>query len=132
MLIITFLLGGDKGKMEEFVNFCEDTIFEMQLASSISVEQSAEGEKGTEENEEEEEDDLSRFGLLVRTKYQTKDRLEYLNPHTPDRFTPSHARCAEKCGASLIRRKISTFLTLRRPTCQSWHIEVFFRSHGSA
>ena len=32
--------------MEEFVNFCEDTIFEMQLASSISVEQSAEGEKG--------------------------------------------------------------------------------------
>ena len=46
MLIITFLLGGDKGKMEEFVNFCEDTIFEMQLASSISVEQSAEGEKG--------------------------------------------------------------------------------------
>ena len=33
--------------MEEFVNFCEDTIFEMQLASSISVEQSAEGEKGS-------------------------------------------------------------------------------------
>ena len=46
MLIISFLSGGDKGKMEEFVNFCEDTIFEMQLASSISVEQSAEGEKG--------------------------------------------------------------------------------------
>ena len=25
-----------------------------------------------------------------------------------------------------------TFLTLTRPTCQSWHIKVFFRSHGSA
>ena len=24
------------------------------------------------------------------------------------------------------------FLTLRRPTCQSWHIKVFFSSHGSA
>ena len=23
-------------------------------------------------------------------------------------------------------------LTVRRPTCQSWHIQVFFSSHGSA
>lgn len=28
--------GGETGKMEAFVDFCEDTIFEMQLASSIS------------------------------------------------------------------------------------------------
>ena len=38
--------GGEKGKMEEFVNFCEDTIFEMQLAAEISEE--------TGENEDEE------------------------------------------------------------------------------
>ncbi|GIZ01914.1 hypothetical protein CEXT_680021 [Caerostris extrusa] len=30
--------GGDKGKLESFVNFCEDAIFEMQHASSISME----------------------------------------------------------------------------------------------
>ena len=27
---------------------------------------------------------------------------------------------------------MSSKLTLRRPTCQSWHIKVFFSSHGSA
>ena len=25
---------------------------------------------------------------------------------------------------------LSQVLTLRRPTCQSWHIRVFFSSHG--
>ncbi|GFU36155.1 ryanodine receptor [Trichonephila clavipes] len=30
--------GGDKGKLESFVNFCEDAIFEIQHASSISME----------------------------------------------------------------------------------------------
>lgn len=28
--------GGEKEKMELFVNFCEDTIFEMQLAAQMS------------------------------------------------------------------------------------------------
>ena len=27
------------------------------------------------------------------------------NPHAPDRFTPSRARCAEKCGSALTRRR---------------------------
>ena len=27
-----------------------------------------------------------------------------LNPHTPDRFTPSRARCAENCGAIYTHR----------------------------
>ena len=27
-----------------------------------------------------------------------------LNPHTLDRFTPSHARCAENCGSALTHR----------------------------
>ena len=37
--------------MEEFVNFCEDTIFEMQLAAAISE------ETGDDAKEDEEEDD---------------------------------------------------------------------------
>ena len=28
--------GGDQGKLEAFINFCEDTIFEMQHAAEIS------------------------------------------------------------------------------------------------
>lgn len=43
--------GGEKEKMEMFVNFCEDTIFEMQLAAQISGSNS--GEKCTEKEEEE-------------------------------------------------------------------------------
>ncbi|KFO32898.1 Ryanodine receptor 3 [Fukomys damarensis] len=45
--------GGEQEKMELFVNFCEDTIFEMQLASQISESDSAERpEEEGEENEE--------------------------------------------------------------------------------
>ncbi|XP_036448593.1 ryanodine receptor 3 [Colossoma macropomum] len=43
--------GGESEKMELFVNFCEDTIFEMQLASLIS-------EPDAVERSEEDEDDL--------------------------------------------------------------------------
>ncbi|XP_056620483.1 ryanodine receptor 3 [Triplophysa dalaica] len=43
--------GGESEKMELFVNFCEDTIFEMQLASQISEPDAAER---PEEDEEEE------------------------------------------------------------------------------
>lgn len=55
--------GGESEKMELFVNFCEDTIFEMQLASQISepdpVERSDEDEDESQsvvENQEEEEE----------------------------------------------------------------------------
>lgn len=51
--------GGESEKMEMFVNFCEDTIFEMQLASQISepdaIERPEEEEEEEEEAEEEEE-----------------------------------------------------------------------------
>ncbi|KAH0620577.1 hypothetical protein JD844_021198 [Phrynosoma platyrhinos] len=43
--------GGEQEKMELFVNFCEDTIFEMQLASQIS------GSDTPDRPEEEEEDE---------------------------------------------------------------------------
>uniref|UniRef100_A0A8B9HQ31 Ryanodine receptor 3 n=1 Tax=Astyanax mexicanus TaxID=7994 RepID=A0A8B9HQ31_ASTMX len=42
--------GGESEKMEMFVNFCEDTIFEMQLASQISEQDAA--ERPEEEEEE--------------------------------------------------------------------------------
>ncbi|XP_030634419.1 ryanodine receptor 3 [Chanos chanos] len=58
--------GGESEKMELFVNFCEDTIFEMQLASLISepdaVERPEEDEEDSqsvaEEPEEEEEENV--------------------------------------------------------------------------
>ncbi|XP_076604099.1 ryanodine receptor 3 isoform X6 [Chaetodon auriga] len=56
--------GGESEKMELFVNFCEDTIFEMQLASQISepdpVERPEEDEDDNQsvvESQEEEEED---------------------------------------------------------------------------
>ncbi|KAG7255682.1 hypothetical protein CRUP_009330, partial [Coryphaenoides rupestris] len=44
--------GGESEKMEMFVNFCEDTIFEMNIAASIS-EPEAEAEEEDDEEEEE-------------------------------------------------------------------------------
>eukprot|EP00063_Salmo_salar_P056129 XP_014030964.1 PREDICTED: ryanodine receptor 3-like isoform X6 [Salmo salar] len=56
--------GGESEKMELFVNFCEDTIFEMQLASQISepdsverLEEEEEDSQSVEEEEEEEEEE---------------------------------------------------------------------------
>ncbi|XP_062422699.1 ryanodine receptor 2 [Pungitius pungitius] len=46
--------GGEKEKMEMFVNFCEDTIFEMQLAAQISG--SDAGERRADEGEGRSED----------------------------------------------------------------------------
>ncbi|KAM4879798.1 LOW QUALITY PROTEIN: ryanodine receptor 1 [Sylvia borin] len=51
--------GGEAEKMELFVNFCEDTIFEMQIASRISEE-----EAPRDEEEEEEETWRRRFRRL--------------------------------------------------------------------
>ncbi|CAL8299057.1 unnamed protein product [Merluccius merluccius] len=46
--------GGEKEKMEMFVNFCEDTIFEMQMASQISGAHAGQKSLGNDfENEEE-------------------------------------------------------------------------------
>lgn len=47
--------GGEKEKMEMFVNFCEDTIFEMQLASQLSGSDTGERhvEKGKDKSQSE-------------------------------------------------------------------------------
>ncbi|CAL8391441.1 unnamed protein product, partial [Arctogadus glacialis] len=49
--------GGEKEKMEMFVNFCEDTIFEMQLASQIS--DSGAGQKSSGSDLEDEEENVN-------------------------------------------------------------------------
>uniref|UniRef100_A0A8C8BA44 Ryanodine receptor 3 n=1 Tax=Otus sunia TaxID=257818 RepID=A0A8C8BA44_9STRI len=51
--------GGEQEKMELFVNFCEDTIFEMQLASQISETDSSE----RPEDEEESLESASAFAM---------------------------------------------------------------------
>uniref|UniRef100_A0A673BRB3 Ryanodine receptor 1 n=1 Tax=Sphaeramia orbicularis TaxID=375764 RepID=A0A673BRB3_9TELE len=50
--------GGESEKMELFVNFCEDTIFEMNIAASISE---PEGDGVEEEDDEEEEEAFAEF-----------------------------------------------------------------------
>lgn len=62
--------GGEKEKMELFVNFCEDTIFEMQLAAQMSDagERSASKEESEKEKPEEENPDMGFFSVTtVRT-----------------------------------------------------------------
>uniref|UniRef100_A0A3Q3K423 Ryanodine receptor 2b (cardiac) n=1 Tax=Monopterus albus TaxID=43700 RepID=A0A3Q3K423_MONAL len=58
--------GGEKEKMEMFVNFCEDTIFEMQLAAKISGSDSGEKCVGKEEEEKSngEEEGLDNKGMF--------------------------------------------------------------------
>ncbi|XP_057244334.1 ryanodine receptor 1-like, partial [Malurus melanocephalus] len=48
--------GGEAEKMELFVNFCEDTIFEMQIASRISEEEAPRDEEEDEDDEREDEE----------------------------------------------------------------------------
>uniref|UniRef100_A0A8D0E9V2 Ryanodine receptor 2 n=1 Tax=Salvator merianae TaxID=96440 RepID=A0A8D0E9V2_SALMN len=61
--------GGEKEKMELFVNFCEDTIFEMQLAAQISESDLNERSLNKEENEnerpEEQDPRIGFFSLLT-------------------------------------------------------------------
>ncbi|XP_077975839.1 ryanodine receptor 2-like isoform X3 [Styela clava] len=60
---------GDKGKMEEYVNFCEDTIFEMQLAADISEATFENSEGGNEETEEEEDEENADESSPTLTSY---------------------------------------------------------------
>ncbi|XP_028285731.1 ryanodine receptor 2 [Parambassis ranga] len=57
--------GGEKEKMELFVNFCEDTIFEMQLAAQMSDagERSAVKEESEREKPDEEKPDMGFFSV---------------------------------------------------------------------
>ncbi|XP_074945907.1 ryanodine receptor 2 [Phalacrocorax aristotelis] len=61
--------GGEKEKMELFVNFCEDTIFEMQLAAQISEsdlnERSANKEENEKDKPEEQDPRMGFFSLMT-------------------------------------------------------------------
>ncbi|XP_035389751.1 ryanodine receptor 2 isoform X1 [Electrophorus electricus] len=59
--------GGEKEKMELFVNFCEDTIFEMQLAAQMSDtgERSAVKEESERERPEEEAPEMGFFSVTT-------------------------------------------------------------------
>lgn len=59
--------GGEQEKMELFVNFCEDTIFEMQLASQIS-----ESDSTDRPEEEEEEDEDSAYSIETEGEEEEK------------------------------------------------------------
>ncbi|XP_016152469.1 PREDICTED: ryanodine receptor 2 [Ficedula albicollis] len=81
--------GGEKEKMELFVNFCEDTIFEMQLAAQISEsdlnERSANKEENEKDNPEEEDPRMGFFSLvtmksaLVALKYNLMTLMKMLS-----------------------------------------------------
>lgn len=57
---------GEKEKMEMFVNFCEDTIFEMQLAAQISGSDTRDRNAGkeVEEGNNSENEDLKKKGMF--------------------------------------------------------------------
>ncbi|OXB72942.1 UNVERIFIED_CONTAM: hypothetical protein H355_003314 [Colinus virginianus] len=61
--------GGEKEKMELFVNFCEDTIFEMQLAAQISEsdlnERSANKEDSEKDKPDEQDPGMGFFSLVT-------------------------------------------------------------------
>ncbi|KAJ1155514.1 hypothetical protein NDU88_008244 [Pleurodeles waltl] len=63
--------GGEKEKMELFVNFCEDTIFEMQLAAQISesdLNERSSNKEDTEKDKPEEQDPGMGFFSIVTVK----------------------------------------------------------------
>lgn len=74
--------GGEKEKMEMFVNFCEDTIFEMQLAAQISESDSGErcaAKEDDEKSSSEEDRDkngaffISQWWLLLTSLLSVKN-----------------------------------------------------------
>uniref|UniRef100_A0A8D3BQL3 Ryanodine receptor 2 n=1 Tax=Scophthalmus maximus TaxID=52904 RepID=A0A8D3BQL3_SCOMX len=66
--------GGEKEKMELFVNFCEDTIFEMQLAAQMSDagERSAVKEESEREKPDEENPEMGFFSMRTVTVLSMK------------------------------------------------------------
>ncbi|KAM6354670.1 ryanodine receptor 2 [Podargus strigoides] len=81
--------GGEKEKMELFVNFCEDTIFEMQLAAQISEsdlnERSANKEENEKDKPEEQDPRMGFFSLmtmksaLIALKYNLMTLMKMLS-----------------------------------------------------
>uniref|UniRef100_A0A671MJD1 Ryanodine receptor 3-like n=1 Tax=Sinocyclocheilus anshuiensis TaxID=1608454 RepID=A0A671MJD1_9TELE len=90
--------GGESEKMELFVNFCEDTIFEMQLASQISEPDAA------ERPEEDEDEEL--HSLLEGLSEKEDSSLESASAFT--------AACASVKKSMSNFRKMLTFKSMRK------------------
>uniref|UniRef100_A0A8C1VBL3 Ryanodine receptor 3 n=1 Tax=Cyprinus carpio TaxID=7962 RepID=A0A8C1VBL3_CYPCA len=90
--------GGESEKMELFVNFCEDTIFEMQLASQISEPDAA--ERPAEDEDEE------LHSLLEGLSEEEDSPLESTSAFT--------AACASVKKSMSNFRKMLTFKNMRK------------------
>uniref|UniRef100_A0A8C2FBL3 Ryanodine receptor 3 n=1 Tax=Cyprinus carpio TaxID=7962 RepID=A0A8C2FBL3_CYPCA len=90
--------GGESEKMELFVNFCEDTIFEMQLASQISEPDAA--ERPAEDEDEE------LHSLLEGLSEEEDSPLESASAFT--------AACASVKKSMSNFRKMLTFKNMRK------------------
>ena len=44
------------------------------------------------------------FETSGKRSFLSINKYKYFSPHTPDRLTPSQARCAENCGSALTHR----------------------------
>ncbi|XP_051829609.1 ryanodine receptor 3 [Antechinus flavipes] len=84
--------GGEQEKMELFVNFCEDTIFEMQLASQISESDSVE--------RPEEEEDEEESSCIVETKEDEEE----------NKTLESASAFATACVS--VKRNVTSFLKM--------------------
>ncbi|XP_066529527.1 ryanodine receptor 3-like [Hoplias malabaricus] len=90
--------GGESEKMELFVNFCEDTIFEMQLASLIS-------EPDTLERSEEDEDD---------TQSETEELEEEEEERTLESFSAFTMACVSMKKSLGSLRKLLTLRSMKK------------------
>ncbi|XP_049319476.1 ryanodine receptor 3-like isoform X3 [Astyanax mexicanus] len=109
--------GGESEKMELFVNFCEDTIFEMQLASLISepdaVERTEEDNEDSqsvaEEPEEEEERTLESFSAFTMACFSVKKNLCSLRKLLTFRSVKKHYKKFRKMSVREMIRGFFSF-----------------------
>lgn len=108
--------GGESEKMELFVNFCEDTIFEMQLASQISEPDSVERPEEEEEEahsileelaEEEEQHLLESSSAFTMACVSVRKSLSGFRQQLTFRSLRKHCRKLRKMS---IREMIKGFL----------------------
>ncbi|TWW74756.1 Ryanodine receptor 1 [Takifugu flavidus] len=97
--------GGESEKMEMFVNFCEDTIFEMNIASQISEQE--EEEKGEEDDEGEDAGGEGGPGAGVSGAGDEDSNGEEGQPESSSAF-------AEFINSTISFFSIFTFRNLRR------------------
>jgi ryanodine receptor 2 len=122
--------GGDKEKLELFVNFCEDAIFEMQHAASISMEDEDEPKRAVRRSFSEEEDhSLSVMEPLTRLcKRGWTSLCRTLSTCTPSNLAKRVANLKEKTPIELV---VGTFkLAFGSVFYIVWCLFAIFRYFG--